>query len=338
MTDNAPVRVSHRRTSRRAGDVMADPIPSTYHGEERRSWSRLQRDKHPEAYSEANADLPLGPRPRTKVRIIPRLDVKGRNLVKGIHLEGLRVLGRPEDFAKRYYADGADELMIVDMVASLYGRGHNLDLVSTVTRDVFVPLTVGGGLRTLDDIRAALRAGADKVMLNTAAVKDPEFVRQAAETFGSSTIVVAIECVEIAGTWHVVTDCGRERTGLEAVSWARQVAELGAGEILVTSVDREGTGRGFALSLVKSIKAGVRCPVIAHGGCGSAHDMQLVGPLCDAVAVASVLHYRAVRDLACDVDAIGDGNAEFLRDRQRGFRPVKDCTVAELRGMGRVAA
>jgi cyclase len=272
-------------------------------------------------------------------RIIPRLDVKGSNLVKGIHLEGLRVLGHPEDFAKRYYAEGADELMIVDTVASLYGRGHNLDLVSRVSTDVFIPLTVGGGIRTLEDIKQALRAGADKVSINTAAVKDPEFVRKAAESFGSSTIMVAIEVAEINGTWAVVTDCGRERTPFEAVSWAKRVAGLGAGEILITSVDREGTGRGFALPLIHAVKQAVSCPVIAHGGCGSAQDMKLVGPLCDAVAVASVLHYRAVKDMPMDLSQFSEGNVEFLRFwKGLGFKPVKDCTIAELRGQGRMAA
>jgi cyclase len=266
------------------------------------------------------------------IRIIPRLDIKGPNLVKGIHLEGLRVLGKPEAYAKRYYADGADEIMIVDTVASLYQRNGALDLVSRVVDEVYVPLIVGGGIRTLDDIRQALRAGADKIMINTAAVQSPEFIREAAEAFGSSTIIVAIEAVAMGSAWRVVTDCGRENTRLEPVSWARQAAELGAGEICITSVDKEGTGQGFALSLVQAVKNAVPCPVIAHGGCGSAQDAVLVAPLCDAIAVASALHYRTVRDMEIDPADYDEGNIQFLLDAKvHGFRLIRDCRIADLK-------
>lgn len=274
------------------------------------------------------------------IRLIPRLDIKGPNLVKGIHLEGLRVLGLPGQYARRYYADGADELMIVDAVASLYGRNAALDLVSRVSDDVFIPLIVGGGIRTLDDIRASLRAGADKVMVNTAAVLRPEFIAEAAEMLGSSTIVVAVEAVQVNGSWRVVTNGGRENTSLEPVSWARRCAELGAGEICITSVTHEGTGGGFALSLVKAVRDVVRCPVIAHGGCGTAADVAVVAPLCDAVAVASVLHYRAVREMEIDEAAYDEGSLVGLRHvREHGFRLVKDCTVGDIRAaLGRRVA
>src|SRR5712691_717483 len=188
------------------------------------------------------------------IRIIPRLDIKGPNLVKGIHLEGLRVLGKPEQFAKLYYEQGADELLYMDVVASLYQRNSLLDIVSRTSKELFIPLTVGGGLRSLDDIRAALKAGADKVALNTAAIRRPEFVREAAERFGSSTIIVSIEAIRRTdGTYEAYTDNGRERTGVDALQWAQQAATLGAGEILVTSIDREGTGKGFDMELVRQI-------------------------------------------------------------------------------------
>ena len=164
------------------------------------------------------------------VRLIPRLDIKGPNLVKGIHLEGLRVLGKPERFARWYYEQGADELLYMDVVASLYQRNSLLDIVRRTSREIFIPLTVGGGLRTLDDIREVLRAGADKVALNTAAINRPELVREAAECFGSSTIVVSIEAIRKPdGRYEAYTDNGREKTGVDVFEWAVRAAELGAG-------------------------------------------------------------------------------------------------------------
>ena len=165
------------------------------------------------------------------IRIIPRLDIKGPNLVKGIHLEGLRVLGKPGDFAKYYYENGADELFYQDAVASLYGRNSLLDIVEKTAREIFIPLTVAGGLRSIEDIRAVLRAGADKVAINTAAIHRPEFIREAALAFGSSTIVVSIEAIKMPdGRYEAHVDSGRERTGVDAFEWAVIAAELGAGD------------------------------------------------------------------------------------------------------------
>jgi len=267
------------------------------------------------------------------IRIIPRLDVKGPNLVKGIHLEGLRVLGRPERFARHYYAAGADELLFVDSVASLYGRNHLADIVSRVAENTFVPLCVGGGLRSIDDIRAVLRSGADKVSINTQAVKDPGFVRAAASAFGSSTIVVAIEVIrQPDGAWHCFTDNGLEATGIEAVGWAKRVEELGAGEILLTSVDREGTGKGFDLDITRQIADAVSIPVIAHGGAGSVSDAAtvVVDGHADAVSLASVLHYKAIGEIEWrDEDFAGEGNTEFMRQR----RPFSSVHPADIAGV-----
>jgi len=192
------------------------------------------------------------------IRIIPRLDIKGPNLVKGIHLEGLRVLGRPEEFAKYYYEQGADELMYQDVVASLYGRNSLQEIINRTAKAIFIPLTVGGGIRTIEDIRNVLRAGADKVAINTAAIKNPEFIKQAAINYGSSTIVIAIEAIKHKnGDYFAYTDNGREYTGKEVVEWAKRVEELGAGEIVLTSVDREGTGEGFDLDLLKKHNIGL---------------------------------------------------------------------------------
>ncbi len=251
------------------------------------------------------------------VRVIPRLDIKGPNLVKGIHFEGLRVLGKPEAFARHYYECGADELMYQDAVASLYGRNSLLEIVERTADEVFIPLTVGGGLRSLDDIRDALRAGADKVAINTAAVQRPELIREAANAFGSSTIVVAIDAIRGGdGAYEVCTEYGRERTGLDAFEWAGRVCELGAGELLVTSIDREGTGRGFELDLIRRIARAVPIPVIAGGGAGVVeHVRQVVDQgQADAVSLASILHYRAMnRPELRGGDFADEGNTEFLK-------------------------
>jgi cyclase len=228
------------------------------------------------------------------VRVIARLDVKAPNLVKGVHLEGLRVIGDPGEFARQYYADGADEILYMDIVASLYGRNSILELVERSARGVFIPITVGGGIRTLDDVKAVLRSGADKVSVNTAAIDNPDFVRQVAETFGSQCLVVAVETIrDGSGIWRAFTDNGRERTGLGALEWIEQAQELGAGEIMLTSVDREGTSKGFETDLIKEVAKRIRIPLIAHGGAGKPDDVAIaVRAGADAVAVASLLHYR----------------------------------------------
>jgi len=266
------------------------------------------------------------------VRVIARLDIKGPDLVKGIHLEGLRVLGRPERFARHYYEEGADELIYMDVVASLYGRNSLFDLVSRTASEVFVPLTVGGGLRTLEDIRTMLRAGADKVAINTAAIGRPEFIREAAQAFGSSTIVVSIEAIQRGeGAWEAYTDNGRERTGVDAVAWAREAVALGAGEILLTSIDREGTGRGFDLELTRTVADAVDVPVIASGGAGRAEDVLevVLAGHADAVALASIVHYDAIDRLADAAEAV-TGNTEYLRSR-RTFSVVTPASIAEVK-------
>ncbi len=267
------------------------------------------------------------------MRIIPRLDIKGPNLVKGIHLEGLRVLGKPEDFARRYYEQGADELLYMDIVASLYGRNSLLDIIERTAREIFIPMTVGGGLRTVEDMRTVLRVGADKVSLNTAAIQRPELIRDAAQRFGSSTIVVSIEAIKTSdGHYEAYTENGRQRTGVDAVGWARRVAELGAGEILLTSIDREGTGKGFDVELTRQVAESVAIPVIACGGAGRPSDVYdvVAQGQADAVCLASLLHYGVVRTLQEPAVRVGEGNTEYLKTRQ-GFSNIQDTTVRELK-------
>lgn len=231
----------------------------------------------------------------SNIRLIARLDIKGSNLIKSVHLEGLRVIGEPQGYARSYYEQGADELIYIDAVASLYGRSKLTDIVRHTARDVFVPLTVGGGIRVADDVTDLLRAGADKIAINTGAVSRPELIKDVAQRFGSQCMVLSIEAkMTSAGQWEVYTDGGRERSGLDAVSWAKQGVELGAGEILVTSIDREGTRRGFDVELTKAISQAVDVPVIASGGYGAIdHLINVVNyGGADAVAIADALHYN----------------------------------------------
>jgi imidazole glycerol-phosphate synthase subunit HisF len=262
------------------------------------------------------------------------LDIKGPNLVKGIHLEGLRVLGKPEDFARYYYEAGADELIFMDVVASLYERNSLHEVVSRTAREIFIPLTVGGGLRTIDDIKEVLRAGADKVSLNTAALKNPGIIREASEKFGSSTITVAIEAIKQAdGRYLAYTDNGREHTGVEVVEWAAKVEALGAGEIVITSVDREGTGEGYDLELTQLVSKNVSIPVIAHGGPGRKEQVEQVIKTCDvdAVAISSLFHYDYVINKATDPQQGVEGNIEFLKSGNVFKRIAEPVQINKLK-------
>jgi cyclase len=248
-------------------------------------------------------------------RIIARLDIKGPNLVKGIHLEGLRVMGKPEDFASYYNESGADELLYMDVVASLYDRNSLKDIITRTAKEIFIPLTVGGGLRTIEDITEVLRYGADKVSLNTAAIKNPEIIKQASEAFGSSTIVIAIEAIkQNDGKYLCYTDNAREYTGVDAFEWAQRAEELGAGELIVTSVDKEGTGEGFDVELTRKISDSVKIPVIAHGGPGKLEHFKEViqDGHADAVSVASMLHYSYAAKNKSVNEFSAEGNVTFI--------------------------
>jgi imidazole glycerol-phosphate synthase subunit HisF len=260
-------------------------------------------------------------------RLIPRLDIKGSNLVKGVHLEGLRVLGRPADFARTYYLEGADELLFVDIVASLYQRNQLLPIILETAKEMYIPLTVAGGLRNLEDIRSVLRAGADKAALNTAAIRQPELINEAALAFGSSTVVVSIEAKKRPdGSYEAYTDCGRERTGRDVVAWAREAESRGAGEILITSIDREGTGAGFDLELTELVTSAVSLPVVASGGAGRKEDVVTLAKASDVsgIAVASLLHYDCLaRPGFAHASGVG-----FSRIAPAAIPAIKDALVA----------
>jgi cyclase len=230
-------------------------------------------------------------------RVIPCLDVDAGRVVKGVRFVDIRDAGDPVEVARRYDREGADELVFLDITASAHEREIILHVVSDVAGEVFIPLTVGGGIRVLDDIQRLLRAGADKVAINTAAVQRPEFVREAGRHFGAQCIVVAIDAKQVAGDrpqrWEVFTHGGRRATGLDAVDWAHRMAEYGAGEILLTSMDRDGTRDGFDLELTRAVAEAVPIPVIASGGVGNL-DHLVDGVLkggADAVLAASIFHF-----------------------------------------------
>lgn len=267
------------------------------------------------------------------VRLIPRLDIKGPNLVKGISLEGLRVLGDPDLFAQVYTDQGADELSYVDVVASLYERNSLHEMVSRMAKNIFIPITVGGGLRTIDDIQKVLDHGADKISINTAAIKNPNLIQQASRKFGSSTIVATLEVIKQSnGTYLCFTDNGREHTGVEAIAWAKKVEELGAGELVVTSVDREGSGNGYDIELLKQICAVTSIPVVAHGGAGSFEDIKNVIQQTEVngVCFASILHYDTIHKIkSFRSESNQEGNYSFLA-QARQFAKIKPLSLESI--------
>jgi len=231
-------------------------------------------------------------------RVIPCLDVEGGRVVKGTRFLDLRDAGDPVEVAARYDAEGADELVFLDITASHEERDILIDIVRRTAEQIFMPLTVGGGIRTIEDIRALLSAGADKVSINSAAVRDPDFVRRASDRFGSQCIVVAIDPKRVAENgrevWRVHINGGRVPTDLEAVSWARRAEQLGAGEILLTSMDADGTQDGYDIPMTRAVAEAVTIPIIASGGCGAPEHMVevLTAGKADAALAASIFHYR----------------------------------------------
>jgi cyclase len=267
------------------------------------------------------------------IRIIPRLDIKGPNLVKGVNLEGLRVLGSPDYYAHHYYEMGADELIYQDTVASLYGRNSLTEIISKTTKNIFIPLTVGGGIRSTEDIKNVLRAGADKISINTAAINNPKLINEASKMFGSSTIVVAIESIKNKnGDFLAFTDNGREYTGINVLDWAIEVQDRGAGEIFITSIEREGTGLGFDEELFSLLSKKIEIPIIAHGGAGNLSDILSVikNTNIDGVCCASMLHYSLAKNI--DISSLDktEGNIEFLNNI-KNLNDNKDFTLREIK-------
>ena len=232
------------------------------------------------------------------LRIIARLDIKGDKLIKGMHLEGLRVIGNPQNFSSMYYEDGIDEIIYLDAVASLYSRSHMAELVSEAAKNIFVPITVGGGIRSVADVDRLLRACADKVAINTAVMKHPSLIDQIANRYGSQCMVLYVEAKQVAlNMWEAHIENGREKTGKDVIEWISEAVQRGAGEILLTSIDREGTRKGFDINLTRSVSQCVNVPIIASGGMGCIQDLLdvAVDGKADAVAMADVLHYKRLK-------------------------------------------
>lgn len=229
------------------------------------------------------------------MRIVARIDVKNDFAIKGIHLEGLRKVGNPNELARKYYREGIHEIVFMDAVASLYDRNNLFDVIEKACQDVFVPIALGGGIRTIEDISKALDAGADKVVINTGAVKNIDFIKEASSVFGSQCVVGSIEAKRMEeGRWRVFVDNGREPTGLDVIEWAKQLESAGIGELMITSIDQEGTKRGFDVRLLKALRDEISLPMIFSGGYG---DKQHLVDLQDAtnveaVAIAGALHYN----------------------------------------------
>lgn len=229
------------------------------------------------------------------MRTIARIDIKNNNVIKGINLEGLRKIGDPEQIIKKYYNDDIDELLILDSVASLYGRNNLFSFIKEITKEIFVPITLGGGIRSLKDIENSLNSGADKVAINSKALEHPEFLSQAVHNFGESTIVVNIEAKKIeSNIWEPYKFCGREKSNLKIEDWIKTIQNKGCGEILLTSIDFEGTEMGFDIELIDKIYDLIEKPLIVSGGCGSLKDILKVKEKFSkiSIALASVLHYN----------------------------------------------
>jgi len=272
---------------------------------------------------------------KNNIRIIPKLDIKNGTLIKGIGLEGLRVLGDPYDFAKKYYQDGADEILYMDNVATLYGTNNLTKFVKKTAKDIFIPLTVGGGIKNLNNIEKLLVNGADKVSINSEFVVNKKFIKEAVKNFGSSTIVATIESNKIKNHYFITTSNGRDLYKKNPVQWAKELEDTGVGEIILTSVNNEGLRCGFDIPIIKKISEIVNVPVIAHGGCGNIdHIINLIKKTnVTGVALASILHYASIKKKQNTFN-LKTGNTNFLQNAQNNYKNVIKKIKSGLRKNG----
>jgi cyclase len=265
------------------------------------------------------------------IRIIPKLDIKGPNLVKGVNLEGLRALGSPRNFIEHYYNNGADELICHDVVASLYMRNNLDSIIRETSKNIFLPIIVGGGIRNINDIEHLLKSGADRIFFNTAAIKRPSLIKKASKYFGSSTILVSIECIEREKEYFCLVDFGRQLTKIKVTDWIDIVQSNGAGEIIITSVNKEGTGTGFDLNLFEKISKKIKIPLIVNGGFGRlSHIKDLLNYCCPSgIAIGSALHYSSMLNIKKKED-LDEGNFEFIRN-SKNFLNFKNISIKKIK-------
>ena len=256
---------------------------------------------------------------KRNLRIIPKLDIKNYNLVKGVQLEGLRVLGDPKNFIKYYYESGADEIIYHDVVASLYGRNQLNELLSRTANNIFLPITVGGGISTVDSINTLLSSGADRVFANTAFIRNPKLIDETIKYFGSSTVIASIETINRNGEYYCSVDFGREQSQKKLDEWLIEVQDRGIGEILITSINQDGTGKGFDLKLAEKISKRIHIPYVINGGFGKLSHFDDVLDCCDpaGIAIGSLLHY-GFKDESVNLDG-KEGNKDFILKDKKYF-------------------
>jgi cyclase len=250
-------------------------------------------------------------------RIIARLDIKNNFLVKGMHLEGLRILGYPELFAERYFEENVDEIVFQDVVASLYKRNQLSSITNNISRNIFIPITVGGGIRSINDIKEILVNGADRVSINTAAVNNKKFIKESVKILGSSTITIAIEALKVGEKYKVYTDTGRTETNIDVLDWIKEVQDMGVGEIILTSINNEGTGKGFDINLYEKASKLTKISLLAHGGAGNFGDVYklFINSDVDGVVIASAFHFNYYKKLLNNKKIPIQGSTNFLLNR-----------------------
>ena len=252
-------------------------------------------------------------------RIIARLDIKNNFLVKGMHLEGLRILGYPEFFAEKYFEENIDEIIFQDIVASLYKRNQLSSLTNKISKNIFVPITVGGGIRNINDIKEVLVNGADRVSINTAAVNDKKFIKESVKLFGSSTITIMIETLKVGEKYKVFTDSGRTETNIDTFDWIKEVQDMRVGEIILTSINNEGTGKGFDLDLYEKASTICKISLLAHGGTKNLEDVYklFLNTDIDGVVVASAFHFNYYKELLIKKEILLQGSTSFLVNKDK---------------------
>ena len=264
-------------------------------------------------------------------RIIARLDIKNNFLVKGMHLEGLRILGYPEFFAKKYFEENIDEIIFQDVVASLYKRNQLSSLTNKISKNIFVPITVGGGIRNINDIKETLVNGADRISINTAAVNDKKFIKESVKVFGSSTITITIESLKVGEKYKVYTDSGRTETNINVFEWIKEVQDMGVGEIILTSINNEGTGKGFDLNLYEKTSKICKISLLAHGGTRNSEDVYklFINSDIDGVVIASAFHFNYYKELLKKKKISLQGSTNFLIDKN--YKNIFFCEIKNLK-------